>query len=120
MACQKDIHGTLKSTFGYSVYTGVDEDGFIQRQTVTAGNVHDSIERDTLLLGDETALYADAAYSLKETRGKLERFGISDQVQHKVIETNLFRRKIRGEMMYLPLSVLVVNAPLPRNKVAMA
>ena len=62
---------------------GVDEDGFIQRQTVTAGNVHDSVERDTLLLGDETALYADAAYSSKETRDKLERFGIVDQVQRK-------------------------------------
>tara|TARA_B110000114_G_scaffold15855_1_gene15373 strand:- start:817 stop:1107 length:291 start_codon:yes stop_codon:yes gene_type:complete len=61
----------------------VDEDGFIQRQTVMAGNVHDSVERDTLLLGDETALYADAAYSSKETRDKLERFGIADQVQRK-------------------------------------
>jgi len=61
----------------------MDEDGFIQRQTVTAGNVHDSIERDTLLLGDETALYADAAYSSKETRDKLERFGIADQMQRK-------------------------------------
>jgi len=47
--------GTLKSTYGYSVHTGVAEDGFIQRQTVTAGNVHDSVEGDTLLLGDETA-----------------------------------------------------------------
>ena len=41
------------------------------------------VERDTLLLGDETTLYADAAYSSKETRDKLERFGIADQVQRK-------------------------------------
>ena len=80
---KKDSCGTLKSTYGYSVHTGVDEDGFIQRQTVTAGNVHDSQERDTLLLGDETVLYADAAYSSKETRDKLERFGIADQVQRR-------------------------------------
>lgn len=80
---KKDSRGNLKSTYGYSVHTGVDEDGFIQRQTVTAGNVHDSQERDTLLLGDETALYADAAYSSQETRDKLERFGIADQVQRK-------------------------------------
>ena len=52
---KEDSRGTLKSTYGYSVHTGVGEDGFIQRQTVTAGNVHDSVERDTLLLGDETA-----------------------------------------------------------------
>ena len=80
---KKDSRGTLKSTYGYSVHTGVDEDGFIQRQTVTAGNVHDSQERDTLLLGDETVLYADAAYSSKETCDKLERFAIADQVQRK-------------------------------------
>ena len=73
----------MKSTYGYSVHTGVDEDGFIQRQTVTAGNVHDSVERYTLLLGDEAALYADAAYSSKETRDKLERLGIENQVQRK-------------------------------------
>jgi len=35
------------------------------------------------LLGDEAALYADAAYSSKETRDKLERLGIEDQVQRK-------------------------------------
>ncbi|MEO1919028.1 MAG: IS5 family transposase [Paracoccaceae bacterium] len=98
---KKDSRGNLKSTYGYSIHTGVpshglqanhcramDEDGFIQRQTVTAGNVHDSVERDTLLLGDETALYADAAYSSKETRDKLERFGIADQVQRKGYRNN--------------------------------
>jgi len=80
---KKDSRGNLKSTYGYSVHTGVDEGGFIQRQTVIAGNVHDSVERDTLLLGNEIALYADAAYSSQETRDKLERFDIADQVQRK-------------------------------------
>ena len=80
---KKNSRGVLKSTYGYSVHTGVDEDGSIQRQTVTAGNVHDSVERDTLLLGNEVALYADAAYSSQETRDKLERFDIADQVQRK-------------------------------------
>ena len=83
MACQKDSRGNLKSTYGYSIHTGVDENGFVQRQTVTAGNVHDSVKRDTLLLDNETAFYADAAYSSKETRDKLERFGIAAQVQRK-------------------------------------
>jgi len=50
---------------------------------VTAGNVHDSQERDTLLLGDEDALYADAAYSSEATRNKLAAFGVIDQVQRK-------------------------------------
>jgi IS5 family transposase len=80
---KQDSRGKLKSTYGYSVHTGVDEDGFIHRQTVTPGNVHDSRERDTLLLGDESELYADAAYSSAETRDKLVRFGIEDRVQRK-------------------------------------
>lgn len=75
--------GDVKSTYGYSIHTGVDEDGFIHRQTATPGNAHDSTERDTLLLGDEAALYADAAYSSKATQEKLKRFGIDDQVQRK-------------------------------------
>ena len=37
----------------------------------------------TLLLGDETALYADAAYSSQQTREKLAKLGIDDQVQRK-------------------------------------
>jgi len=78
-----DSRGNMKSTYGYSIHTGVDEDGFIHRQSVTPGNAHDSTERDTLLLGDETALYADAAYSSRATRDKLDRFGIDDQVQRK-------------------------------------
>ena len=78
-----DSRGNMKSTYGYSIHTGVDEDGFIHRQTVTPGNAHDSTERDTLLLGDEAALYADAAYSSQATRDKLDRFGIDDQVQRK-------------------------------------
>lgn len=83
MPKRADSRGRTKATFGFSVHTGVDEDGFIHRQTVTAGNVHDSRERDTLLLGDEAALYADATYSSQATRDVLERFGIEDRVQRK-------------------------------------
>ena len=59
----------------------MDENGFIHRQTVTQGNAHVSTERDTLLLGDEAVLYADAAYSSQATREKLAQFGIDGQVQ---------------------------------------
>ena len=80
---KNDSRGRKKSTYGFSVHTGVDEDGFIHRQSVTSGNVHDSQERDTLLLGDEIALYADAAYTSEDTRNTLEKLGIEDQVQRK-------------------------------------
>ena len=69
---KQDSRGRQKSTYGYSVHTGVDEDGFIHRQQVTAGNVHDSQALDDLLLGDETALYADAAYSSQKTTHYVE------------------------------------------------
>ena len=35
--------GRPKSTYGYSLHAGVDEDGFIHRQSVMPGNVHDLI-----------------------------------------------------------------------------
>ena len=50
--------------------------------------MHNSVERDTLLLGDETALYADAAHNSKETRDKLEHLGIANQVQCKGYRNN--------------------------------
>lgn len=85
---KSDSRGNKKSTYGFSVHTGVDEDGFIHRQSMTAGNIHDSQERDTLLLGDEAALYADAAYSSQATRKKLAQLGIDDQVQRKGYRNN--------------------------------
>lgn len=80
---KNDSRGRKKSTYGFSVHTGVDEDGFIHRQSVTPGHTHDSQERDTLLLGNESALYADAAYSSEETRNTLKQWDIDDQVQRK-------------------------------------
>lgn len=85
---KNDSRGNKKSTYGFSVHTDVDEDGFIHRQSVTAGNVHDSQERDVLLLGDEAALYADAAYRSADTRNKLAQLGINDQVQRKGYRNN--------------------------------
>ena len=42
---KKDSRGQGKSTYRFSVHTGVDEDGFIHGQSATPGNVHDSQER---------------------------------------------------------------------------
>ena len=85
---KNDSRGRQKSTYGYSVHTGVDEDGFIHSQCVTPGNVHDSQERDTLIIGGEAKLYADAAYSSQETRDRLEELDIKDQVQRKGYRNN--------------------------------
>jgi transposase, IS5 family len=76
-------HDILKSTYGYLVHMDIDEYGFIQLKAVKARNMRYNFEHDTLLLGDDTALYSDTVYSSKETRKKQERFGISDQQQRK-------------------------------------
>jgi|TARA_B110000881_G_C18142939_1_gene302353 IS5 family transposase len=80
---KRDSRGRSKPTYGYSVHTGVDENDFIHRQTVTPGQGHDSQERDTLLLGTESQLYNDAPYSPKETRETLARFSVTNCVQRK-------------------------------------
>ena len=109
--------GTLKSTYGYSVHTGVDEDGFIHRQTVTAGNVHDSVERDTLLLGDEAALYADAAYSSKATRDKLAKFGIVDRVQRKGYRDHLLTGVDKARNAEIAVTRLGGERPFATSKI---
>jgi len=63
--------------------------------------VYDSVERDTFLLGDETVLYADAAYSWKETCDKLNGFGIADPVQPKGYRNKPVSAKIGDAMMRL-------------------
>ena len=73
----------MKSAYGYSVRTGVDEDGFARLRTAMPGNVHDNRKRDGLPSGDETALHADAADSSRETRDGLARFGIADRAPRK-------------------------------------
>lgn len=88
---KNDIRGRKKSTYGFSIHTGVDEDGFIYRQRVRPSNVHDSQECDTLILGDESALCADAAYSSKETRDTLEmQKGVSDFADRNKVKLGRF------------------------------
>ena len=103
---KNDSRGRKKSTYGYSVHTGVDEDGFIHRQNLSPGNIHDSQQRDTLLPGDEKALYADAAYNSEETRKKLKTLNIADQVQGKGYRNNPLSEadKMRNAEIAVPRS----------------
>ena len=54
--------GKRKTTYGYKVHANVEEDGFIKSYSLTAGNVHDSNEFESLFTGKEKAVYADSAY----------------------------------------------------------
>jgi len=58
----------------------VDEDGFIKAQELTAGNTHDSQVFESLLTGNEQAVYADSAYKSKAHDQLLENKRIKNKV----------------------------------------
>lgn len=62
---KKGSDGKNKATYGFKVHMNVEEDGFIKKHSMTAGNVHDSNEFETLFTGTERAAYADSAYKSK-------------------------------------------------------
>lgn len=80
---KKNSRGVEESTYGYKIHSNCDEDGFILKQTVTAGNMYDGHQRDALLTGKETQLYADSVYDSAEKRQSLAAKGIDNRVQRK-------------------------------------
>lgn len=63
---KKGSDGKRKTTYGFKTHINVEEDGFIKRYEVTAGNVHDSQVFESLLTGKEKEAFADSAYKSKE------------------------------------------------------
>ena len=65
-----EMHQTKKGNewhFGMKLHIGVDSrSGLIHSSSVTAANVHDSQQLDTLLHGQENRLYGDSAYGGKK------------------------------------------------------
>jgi IS5 family transposase len=65
-----EMHQTKKGNewhFGMKLHIGVDsKTGLAHSASVTAANVHDSQQLDTLLHGQETRLYGDSAYGGKK------------------------------------------------------
>lgn len=56
-------HGKAGSTFGYKAHVGVDEgSGLIRSVVTTPANVNDTTPADDLICGDESSVWADAAY----------------------------------------------------------
>lgn len=70
---KKSSQGKKTSTYGYKIHTNCDEDGFVVKQEVTAGNVYDGNMREALLTGEERQLYADSVYDSHEGRSELAR-----------------------------------------------
>jgi IS5 family transposase len=73
-----------KSWFGYKAHVGVDEgSGLIRRAELTSAKVSDTEAADTLICGDERAVYADRAYESRPRRQRLRAARIKDRIMHR-------------------------------------
>ena len=73
-----------RSRFGYEAHAAVDEgSGLVRAATMTPADVHDSVEADDLVQGDEGAVYADKAYDSEKRRADLRARGIEPRIMHK-------------------------------------
>ena len=73
-----------KAHFGYKVHLGVDAgSGLIRAACLTPAQIAESTVADTLILGDEAAVYADRAYESQQRRARLKAQGIKDRIMHR-------------------------------------
>ena len=73
-----------KAHFGYKVHLGVDAgSGLIRAACLTPAQIAESTVAETLILGDETAVYADRAYESQQRRARLKAQGIKDRIMHR-------------------------------------
>jgi len=74
-------HGTLRH--GFKAHLATDTRGTITDFVFDTAKVHDSNHIDQLTEGENTAVYADSAYSSAERRERLKDRGISDRIVYK-------------------------------------
>jgi IS5 family transposase len=73
-----------KTWFGYKAHLGVDEgSGLIRRAELTSAKINESQVADSLICGDERAVYADKAYEHKDRRRRLKAAGVKDRIMHR-------------------------------------
>ena len=73
-----------RAHFGYKAHLGVDaKSGLIRQAVLTPAHVNESAVADTLISGDERAVYADKAYESKARRARLRAQGINDRIMHR-------------------------------------
>lgn len=74
----------FKRVFGYKAHIGVDQgSGIIRRQMLTGAEVNDTVVGDSLIVGDEAAVYADKAYDTHARRAWLKAQGIKAHIQKR-------------------------------------
>lgn len=73
-----------KSTFGYKMHIGVDQDHtLIRRVEVSDASVTDTEPADALISGDERAVYGDQAYYTHARHARLVEAGIKDRLMRR-------------------------------------
>ena len=71
-------------TFGYKAHVGVDEgSGLIRGVITTPANVADTEVADALIVGDETRVWADAAYDTHARRARLKAEGKKSRIARR-------------------------------------
>ena len=78
-----DGKGRTRAVWGYQAFVNADEDGFVRRIAVSPGNRAEVDSLEDLVVDDETALFADAAYIGPRTRALLQRHAMADRVQRR-------------------------------------
>ena len=73
-----------RSRFGYKGHVAVDEgSGLVREAVMTPADVHDSVEADGLVQGDEGTVYADKAYDSEARRRGLRERGIEPRIMYQ-------------------------------------
>lgn len=73
-----------KHYYGYKGHIGVDQgSNIIRKRKLTTARVHDIQQRETMLSGDERAIFADKAYYDDTIKRKLRREGIYNGILDK-------------------------------------
>jgi IS5 family transposase len=71
-------------TFGYKAHVGVDEgSGLIRTVITTPANVNDTEPADGLIVGDEKAVWADAAYHTHARQARLKARGVKARLARR-------------------------------------
>ncbi len=82
------------SVTGYKMHAAVDQfSGLVRKVIVTAANINDATPADELILGDESAVYADKAYDKKQRRRDLQRRGVFAGLMHRPNKHHPLTRK---------------------------
>lgn len=73
-----------RSYFGYRLHVGTDQDhNIIRTVAFTPANVGESPVAESLVSGDEAAVYGDKGYENKQRRGRLKARGCKDRICHR-------------------------------------